>query len=350
MGIPVTTELAGAVIGVDAGGGKTHGVLVRGDGHVMGVVDEGPGNYQSVGAAAATRVYRAVIGNLVARAAKHGLTVGAAAYGLSGLDRPRDETNLRAILSAARGDTVPFDLVNDTDLVLRAGTVDGVGLAVVSGTGSNCVGRSPGGLRARIGGLAFEFGDDGGGHDIGVEGLRAAFRGEDGRGPPTALSGMLRARYGLERLDDLDELIDAFLPNADDPLAFGAVAPLVFGAAGEGDAVCRSILEHAGQELGLSARLLGTRLFGPDAEFPLVMGGAVLQRPSVSTMRDALLRELGREHPRAYPVKLDAPPVLGAALLALDRLAHASGGVVWPDVRVIETARLEIQRAFPIGE
>ncbi|MCB9531993.1 MAG: hypothetical protein H6698_06015 [Myxococcales bacterium] len=320
-----------AAIGVDAGGTKTVGVLVTPDGAVVARADAGPANYQDCGARAAEEALGAVVSELRAAAEGAGLRVTASAWGLAGLDRPRDLDTLDPLVG--RVDPAPERarvLVNDAFLALRAGTTDGVGVAVVSGTGSNCVAVGPDRKPRRIGGLAFEFGDDGGGGDIGRDGLRAAFRGDDGRGPRTLLTQLLRERFALTRLDDL---VDAFVADAEAPIGTSALAPLVFDAANLGDGPALAILEAAGRELALSARVLAAQVFAPDASFALVLGGSVLQRGRSSAMRDALVADVRRAFPAARPHVLTTAPVAGAALLALDRmfeLGDARG--LWPDL------------------
>lgn len=320
-----------AVVGIDAGGTKTAGVLASEDGRVLRTVAAGPANWQSVGRVEAARVYREVWDGLAAAARDAGAGIAAAAWGLAGLDRPRDEGILEEAIRGLGPAGAARAFVNDTFLVLRAGTADGAGVAVVSGTGSNCVGVGPEGESDRIGGLGGEFGDDGSASDVGAAGLRAAFRGEDGRGAPTLLSRLVHERLEVERLDDL---VDRFVEDAapGERLQIGEIAPLVFEAAERGDAVALEILRTAGRELGVSARVLARRLFPKDAAFPLVLGGAVLQKGAVPAMRDALVAEVRGGFPEVRPVVLEAPPVLGAVLLALDRLA--SGGLASP-----ETAR-----------
>ncbi|MEZ4267861.1 MAG: BadF/BadG/BcrA/BcrD ATPase family protein [Myxococcota bacterium] len=313
------TTAARGVIGLDAGGTKTAGALATLDGRVVARARSGPGNYQSIGAAAARGVYAEVLGTLFARAEEAGITVVACAFGLAGLDRPKDAAVLEPLLAALLPAGVGRVVVNDTFLVLRAGSASGCGVAVVSGTGSNCCGVAPDGRQTRIGGLGYEFGDGSGAGDLGVDVVRAAFRGEDGRGAPTLLSGLLKKRFHLERLDDL---VDAHLADAPRPAPpAGLLAPLVFEAACAEDAVAIELLEVAGRDLGLSARLVAERLFEPTDRFPLVLGGSVLQLGTHDAMRAALLSTVQARFPLAEPVVLETPPLAGAILLALD-LAH----------------------------
>ena len=312
-----------AVLGVDVGGTKTAAVLATSVGEVIGRRRCGGGNYQAIGLEPAREVYAEAVGPLIAQAADLGLSVDAAAFGLCGLDRPVDEARLAEIIAPLVDTETQTILVNDTALILRAGTRDGVGVAVVSGTGSNCLGQGPDGAQARIGGFGHGFGDDGSAEDIGREGARAAFRAEDGRGEATSLGPLLVARYALDHLYDL---VDHFLVDAPDGQAsMGALAPLVFEAALSGDGVCQAILREAGEELGCAAVVVGKKLFSPAAAMPLVLGGSVWQRGKGETMREAFMQTVVEAFPAATVSTLTGPPVMGALLLAIDSLEPEAG-------------------------
>ena len=66
---------------------------------------------------------------------------------------------------------VRFQVVLDAWPVLAAGTPDGWGIALISGTGSLAFGRAANGRTARAGGWGFLFGDEGSGYAIAVAGL-----------------------------------------------------------------------------------------------------------------------------------------------------------------------------------
>lgn len=319
-----------AILGIDAGGTKTEGVALTPSGTVLARVLGGPGNYQATGLRIAQATVCEVVASLVAACRSAGQQPVAIGYGLSGLDRPKDRARLEdltdAVAETVGEEALKFQkvLVNDTFLILRAGTDDGVGVAVVSGTGANTVGRSKDGREARVGGLAAELGDSGGGTDIAIAGLRAARRGKDGRGPKTLIEDLVVSRLGLSEIEDL---VDFMIPNDDKTiLPFHAVvaslAPLVFEAAKAGDSVAREILVGMGLELGLCARLVATQLFKPEDAFPLVFGGSVLTKACDPIFATTIAREVRKAFPRVEIRTLNSPPVLGGVLLAWDLLAE----------------------------
>src|SRR5262249_56446057 len=109
--------------------------------------------------------------------------------------------------AAERGWAARVVVENDTFAVLRAGTDRGWGIAVVCGSGINCVGVAPDGRHARFPSLGAITGDWGGGYDVGLASVIAAARAEDGRGPATTLELAVPAAFGLTTPSELAEAI-----------------------------------------------------------------------------------------------------------------------------------------------
>lgn len=310
------------VIGVDGGGTKTECAGVALDDGRCCSVSGGGTNYQGCGIQRARDEWGRLIETVLERLGADRGAIAAAGLGIAGLDRPKDDVVIRGAFEELMPG-VPLDLVNDAYLALRAGTDDGVGVGVVSGTGCNAMGANLRGERFRVGGHGPEFGDLGSASDIGVQALRRTFRSQDGRGPETALVELLMTSLKLERLDDV---VDFFLADNRakghgkyiDSFNPGMLAPLVFEAAAIGDEVSISILDWAGSELGLSVRAVARQLFASDESFPLVMGGSVLQKGATAHVRTALLSDVKVEFPGAFPVVLALQPVAGGLLYAMD--------------------------------
>ncbi len=328
------------LLGVDAGGTKTLAVLAAEDGEVRGVGLAGSANYQACGLGGAEGQLRRALEGAAAAA---GVTLGeiaAAALGLAGADRPRDFAALRGL--AARLLPCPrLRLENDTLVALRAGTPDGVGVALIAGTGANAIGRNARGETFQVGGLGRWSGDAGSAGQLGEAALVAACMAEDGRGPASVLGARVCQALGLERLVDVIEF--GFYDQPRGPLDPGALAPLVFAAAAGGDAVAREILRQAGLEVARAARVLLARLFPGEDEVRVVFGGSVFQRGVDPTLVDTVVAETRRERPAARFVRLEDEPVLGAVEFAFDD----AGLAVTPAAlgRLRETFAVELQRA-----
>lgn len=298
-------------------------------------------NYQTLGADGCLKRLRALVEPLASVMRTGEFQLAGFGFGLAGLDRPRDMTVLDAVtlelVTGLCGPGVSLPgriLLNDAYLSLRAGTVDGVGIAVSAGTSGNCVGMNSRGERLQIGGIASELGDGGGGFDIAIAGLKAAGRARDGRAPATLISDLYRKVLGVS---DIADVVDFMIPGNDGPdlpagpgsapmdieqpipPMIGMLAPLVFEAAAHGDTVARNILEGFGRDLGLSARVAAFRLgFGRYDRFPLVLGGSVLQKAADPTFRNALVAEVASMYPEVDASTLVDPPVAGAVMYGFE--------------------------------
>jgi N-acetylglucosamine kinase-like BadF-type ATPase len=94
-------------------------------------------------------------------------------------------------------------------------------------------------------------------------------------------------------------------------------APLVFEAAEAGDVVARTIAERAGGTLGATAGQVTRRLGMAELPVEVVLAGGVFRGGSRALIA-AFEREVHRTAPNAIPTRLEVPPVVGAALRAME--------------------------------
>jgi N-acetylglucosamine kinase-like BadF-type ATPase len=312
-----------AVLAIDGGNSKTDVALVAADGTLLALAT-GPGsNPQNVGIDRAMEVLGDLIRVATALAglepATRPVAEHAAAY-LAGADLPVEEERLQRTVHAA-GWASHTRVANDTFALLRAGSPHPWGVAVVCGAGINCVGVAPDGRQARFPSLGRISGDWGGGGDLGEEVLWWAVRSEDGRGPRTALERAAAAHFGLATVADLTEAVHfGRIPWQ----RLGELTPLLFRVAATGDPTATGLVERLADEVVVMAAVALRRLGLLDAEVDVVLGGGVL------TGRDPVL--LGRIEaglaavaPNARPQVTTVPPVVGAALLGLDRFGAGTG-------------------------
>lgn len=310
-----------AILAVDGGNSKTDVALVGRDGSLLGVARVGPGSYHAVGM---RRVVQTIREGMAAAARDGGLDPGTVApevgaYCLAGADLPLDDRRLARALGRA-GLAAATIVRNDAFAGLRAGTSEGWGVAIVCGYGMNCVGVGPGGRSVRFPALGRLSGDEGGGGDLAVRALGAAIRGRDGRGPRSSLERLVPATFGLRRPLDV---IAALHAGRLDETALASLAPVVFEAAAAGDRVARGIADWQADELVRIGASAIRRLGLARSPVEIVLLGSVWRtddRAFHERVRDGLLAVA----PRAVLRRLDAPPVLGAALLGADRLGLGS--------------------------
>lgn len=302
-------------LGVDAGGTKTHALIVDETGRVLGQGYSGNGNHQINRAEAERNVHSACDQALrEANITKDDVTF--AFFGMAGADRARDLAILRPIISGL--EFKRFNIVCDTMIGMRAGTVHPYGLVIISGTGFNCAGRNAQGVQADYGGFGYMFGDGkGSGSDFAVHAFRSAVRAWDGRGEPTMLLDMVLKKTGYDSFDALYE--DVLYGHETLPLDLGK---LVFEAAEQGDSVAISILEEEGEELGNAARAIIRKLHMENESFDVVLAGSVLQKSKGLHLVEAIRRVVNSVAPQANIVKLEMEPVVGAVMSAMDESGH----------------------------
>ncbi len=311
-----------AVLAVDGGGSKTEAALVGIDGTLLGAVrlqrssNLGLGcDTEGGGLPVAVRAACAAAG--VAAGARPIATT--AVYCLAGVDLPVDERRIRRLLrQQGWSDTVL--LRNDTFAMLRAGTDDGWGVAVGCGSGINCAGVGPDGKTVRFPAVGYMSGDLAGGAGwLGSSALGWAVRGRDGRGPHTALERMVPEHF---RLRSPLAVVEAVYVGRLPPRRLDELAPVVFEAAAIEDAVARKILDDLADEIVTMVRATLRRLHATAGPVAVVLGGGVFKAtdaPFLDRVRDGILAV----NPSAGLIRLQAPPVLGAALMGLDRLGAA---------------------------
>jgi N-acetylglucosamine kinase-like BadF-type ATPase len=303
-------------VAVDGGNSKTDVAVVDAAGNVLGT-------WRGPGASFAPRDHDGSVASLERSVREAGRLAGLdgppiadiGVFCLAGADLPADD---RRILRSVRrlGLVSEPVLRNDTYAVMRAGAPRGWGVAVVCGAGFNCAAVGPDGREVRFPALGPISGDWGGGREIGLEALGACARARDGRGPRTALEHAVAAHYGLRTSR---QVMEALHYGRLDEARILELAPVVLAAADRGDGVARAITERQADEVAamVCAALRRLRLTGSDAD--VVLGGGVARaRSPVFMARLGVL--VTACAPRARISVVDEPPVVGAALVGLDRL------------------------------
>jgi N-acetylglucosamine kinase-like BadF-type ATPase len=302
-------------LAVDGGNSKTDVVLGNADGQVLAYA-RGEGTcYQNIGLDLAMSRLRALVAQARAKAGVGEVVFDRADVFLAGADLPPEIERLTRSV-AAEGWARELRLDNDTLALLRAGTDAADAVAVVCGQGINCAGRSADGRTARFPSLGFISGDWGGGGHLATLALWHAVRGEDGRGPVTALSAAVADHFGLSTAEDVAAALH--LGSLARP-RLAELSPVLFTVAAAGDPIAARAVARQAEEIVALATVAARRLDLLDSPFAVVLGGGVLRAGHAALIRpvtDAILAAA----PKATVTVVSAPPVLGAALSALDAL------------------------------
>lgn len=325
MGLTVEPSLPGGVLAIDAGNSKTDVAVVAADGTVLGTARGGGFRPPVVGAADAVAALAPLVALAARRAglpSRDGPLAEQVSACLANADFPAEERRLEAVLHT-HGWGRDTHVANDTFALLRAGIDEPCGVAVVCGAGVNCVGMLPDGRTARFPAVGRISGDWGGGAFLAEEALWFAARAEDGRGEPSTLASALPGHFGLP---SMYALIEALHLKAIPASRVHELPPVLFRVAAEGDPVAHRIVERQAEEIVTMACVALSRLELLDQEAAVVLGGGVLAARHPLLM-DGIARRLAAAAPKATARVVTAPPVLGAALLGLDRVSPS------PEVR-----------------
>ncbi len=327
-------------LAIDAGGTKTTAVLA--DEHqVLARASAGSIKTMRVLPEDATHSLQALLQSLEAQAGLPIFTgrrgsgsVARTCIGAAGLSVPA----VRAWLQGAVDEAVGGELLllGDETIALDAAFRGGRGVLAIAGTGSNIVGRAAGGAMVHTSGWGPALSDEGSGHWIGGEALRACFRAIDAAAPSSADAVasdgvapvvrpehlpplLLRLMQALE-LATLGEVIGAANSPA---FVSAALVPVVAGAAEAGDPIALEVLRRAGCEL--AAQVAGvirkislleaeSRAALPPPEVAFV--GSILAH--VGLVREAMHVALRKRYPGIVLQSSPVDPLEGA-------LWHARG-------------------------
>ena len=310
---------APVLLAVDGGGSKTDLVLAGADGALLAFVRGPLSSPHHVGLDGSLELLDSLLARARAAAGLGG-DGPAADVGrilIAGADLPHEEAALQAAVSA-RGWAGSALVGNDTFAILRLGTDRGWGVAIVCGTGMNCVGVAPDGRQVRFPALGPITGDWGGGYDVGTAALAAAARSADGRGPATTLERAVPAHFGLGSPGEVGEAIHLGRIPARRVVE---LAPVVFAEAAR-DATAAAILDRLAGEIVAFARAALTRLELTDAPVEVLLGGGLL-RAGGGPLPGAVAAGLRAVGPSIVLRVVAEPPIVGAALLGLDELGAA---------------------------
>lgn len=322
------------ILAVDGGASKTDVWIVQGDGTVVGTARGGGSNHQLSGMDSAMDSVDAAIAAAFVDVGFMGGSRPVARTGvfcMAGMDLPIDEERLGEAIGSRRW-AVTTTVYNDAFAVLRAGAPAGWGVGVVCGSGLNCVGLGPGGAVVRFPSLGELSGDQAaGGSWLGVRALGLALRSRDGRGGPTLLAEVVPAHFGLA--DPEAVLSNVYSGSLDFGRLF-ELARVCMDAAASGDRAASGAVQILADEAAAMIAAAATRLGVTALDVDVVLGGGLFDTdyPGFGGRVEDRVRDVV---PRAVFRRLDAAPVVGAALLALDAAGVPDGA----GARLRRTAR-----------
>jgi N-acetylglucosamine kinase-like BadF-type ATPase len=309
-------------LGADLGATKTHTLIVDATGRAVGFGESGPGNHETVGYEG---MFQSMHGGMEQALRMAGLKedeITGAGFGVAGYDWPSEIDATVAVIDRL-GLTAPYKFVNDAVLGLVAGSEEGWGVVVVSGTGSNCRGWDREHKReGRVTGHGILMGEGAGGSELMHRCMQIIGYSWTKRLPKTALADAIVAYVGAQ---DLEDLMRGY--TTDEYHVGAEAARIVFRVAEEGDQVARDLICWAGTELGEMANAVIRQLEFENFAFDVVMTGSMFEGGPM--LIEPMQKTIHQLAPKARFVRLTVPPVIGAVILGIE----ASGMDVTPGIR-----------------
>ena len=228
----------GAYIGVDGGGTRSRALVGDREGRELGGATGGPALVDPVTPLGAARAVTAVV-RAAARHARVDLPARALWAGLAGAGH---EPARRAVEDELREHGLARRVAVGTDVEAAHADAFGEapGVLLVAGTGSVVRAVDPRGEVVTVGGWGALLGDEGGGHGIGLDGIRAVLRSADGREPETDLTAALLSLTGTAEPRELA----AWAAGAS-KAEIAALSVTVAEASQEGDLVAARVVHRA---------------------------------------------------------------------------------------------------------
>lgn len=211
-------------------------------------------------------------------------------------------------------------ILGDVEIALDAAFPGGPGILVLAGTGSNLAGRTPSGKIITVGGWGPVLADQGSGHRIGVQALRALCLARD-KATPSELMPAILDFWNLETFFDL-----VAFANATPPPDFSQLVKVTVECADHGDGVAQAVLDQQGHELADMVCILIRRLqadFNDDSFLPgLAFAGSIVEK--VHRVRRALIEAVQQHYPDVVAIENGVDPAQGALWRARNTPASAS--------------------------
>ncbi|WP_432972862.1 N-acetylglucosamine kinase [Dactylosporangium sp. CA-233914] len=317
----------------DGGNSKTDVVLGDSDGRILSRVTGPTTSPHVLGLEGALSQLAALVAEARAKASlPASIELDQLCVYVAGADLPVEVERLNtavAALALATASTVD----NDLFALLRAGTADPDAVGVVCGAGINAAGRRSDGATSRFPALGQLSGDWGGGHHLAALALYHANRSEDGRGRASALQAAVSTHFGRPTV----EAVTIAFHLGDLPMSrLDELCEVLFEVAAEGDEIATGVVTRLADEIESLIRVSAARLDLLTAPYTIVLGGGVLTARHAQ-LHDDLLARVSALSPNAEVTVLTQPPVVGAALLALDAL---HGGTCPPPLETAVRATL----------
>lgn len=300
------------VLGIDAGGTKTHCVIADENENILAEGLAGASQHQLFGIEQTEKNLQASISAALKEA---GISLQDLSYAVLGMSGADGEDDLALLNPAAEKvlPGVPFRVVHDAWIGMYSALKEPFGVVSICGTGAGHAGRNRQGDELTLRNLDYRLGNYGGGGDLVEKALHYAFRSDEGTYEKSALEAAVPPIFGVSTMEDVCRLLKQ------NPLSDKERYQLpitVFQLANSGDSVCRMLIQDLGHEEGLYAAAVIRRLHMENEQVPVVLIGSLFHSDD-PLLLDPFMEAVRTAAPAAYPVLPTRKPVTGAVRMAL---------------------------------
>lgn len=300
------------VLGIDAGGTKTHCVIADENENILAEGLAGASQHQLFGIRQTEKNLQLAVSAALKEA---DLTLQDLSYAVLGMSGADGEDDLALLNPAAEKvlPGVPFRVVHDAWIGMYSALKEPFGVVSICGTGAGHAGRNRQGDELTLRNLDYRLGNYGGGSDLVEKALHYAFRSDEGTYEKSALEAAVPPIFGVSTMEDVCRLLKQ------NPLSDKERYQLpitVFQLANSGDSVCRMLIQDLGHEEGLYAAAVIRRLHMENEQVPVVLIGSLFHSDD-PLLLDPFMEAVRTAAPAAYPVLPTRKPVTGAVRMAL---------------------------------
>lgn len=300
------------VLGIDAGGTKTHCVIADENENILAEGLAGASQHQLFGIRQTEKNLQLAVSAALKEA---DLTLQDLSYAVLGMSGADGEDDLALLNPAAEKvlPGVPFRVVHDAWIGMYSALKEPFGVVSICGTGAGHAGRNRQGDELTLRNLDYRLGNYGGGGDLVEKALHYAFRSDEGTYEKSALEAAVPPIFGVSTMEDVCRLLKQ------NPLSDKERYQLpitVFQLANSGDSVCRMLIQDLGHEEGLYAAAVIRRLHMENEQVPVVLIGSLFHSDD-PLLLDPFMETVRTSAPAAYPVLPTRKPVTGAVRMAL---------------------------------
>lgn len=300
------------VLGIDAGGTKTHCVIADENENILAEGLAGASQHQLFGIRQTEKNLQLAVSAALKEA---DLTLQDLSYAVLGMSGADGEDDLALLNPAAEKvlPGVPFRIVHDAWIGMYSALKEPFGVVSICGTGAGHAGRNRQGDELTLRNLDYRLGNYGGGGDLVEKALHYAFRSDEGTYKKSALEAAVPPIFGVSTMEDVCRLLKQ------NPLSDKERYQLpitVFQLANSGDSVCRMLIQDLGHEEGLYAAAVIRRLHMENEQVPVVLIGSLFHSDD-PLLLDPFMEAVRTAAPAAYPVLPTRKPVTGAVRMAL---------------------------------